>query len=316
MPLQRLLITGGSGFLGRLLTARLAGQFEVHSLHRSGLGFQANSHQLDLRDDHAVRRMLSELRPEIVIHTAALSDIAAAETKPIDAIETNINVASRVADAACRSGASLVIALSSVKAALPQNTYGLSKALMERCLFRLALDSPRTRILSLRLPNILDSPRSFFGDWMKMLEEHGKIVTKGYEMKRFACTADGAADQIETLILSRDFPPSGTLMPLTRAIRIKEAMLAFTKAHKCDFERRDSQFDTSREEAAIGLHEAPWTEKIQVHGRILFHSTPGVEKASPIAAQVDTTGAEFYSPQDCDEMVARLGPASRVRIGE
>jgi nucleoside-diphosphate-sugar epimerase len=315
VPLQKLLITGGSGFLGRLLRARLAGQFEVHSIHRSGPGSQGNSHQLDLRDDDAVRCLILELRPDVVVHAAALSGPAAAETNPRDSIETNIIAASRVAEASCLSGASQVIALSSVKAALPQNTYGLSKALMERCLFRLALERPLTRILGLRLPNILDSPRSFLGDWKRMLETQGTIVTRGYEMSRFACKGDEAVDQIAWLIRARDLLPSGTVIPVNRAIRIKDALFAFTRAHKCDFERSDSRFDTSTEEAAVGLHEAPWTEKIELQGRVLFHSTPGREKASPLVAQVDTTSAEFYSPQDCEETVARLA-ATQAGNGE
>jgi dTDP-4-dehydrorhamnose reductase len=65
---MRLLITGGSGFLGSCVTKAARGEhgtFATYFSHRLAGGIP-----LDVRDDGAVRRLFAEVRPEAVIHTA------------------------------------------------------------------------------------------------------------------------------------------------------------------------------------------------------------------------------------------------------
>ena len=68
------LITGGSGFLGRRAAAYL-----------KSLGFRilTPSHgELDITDREAVLAWFRENRPEAVIHTAAVSDTGLCQQKP------------------------------------------------------------------------------------------------------------------------------------------------------------------------------------------------------------------------------------------
>ncbi len=307
MGSTRVLVTGGSGFLGSLLSRVLGDSFEVHSLQRTPAPGQENVHLADLRDALAVEALIAKVRPEIVVHTAAQSDVRSAEEDPRGAIEINIHAAMRLAEACCRNGCAQVIALSSAKAAHPQNTYGLSKALMERCLLKLA-HLPGCRVISLRLPNLLDSPRSFLADWRRMLAEGGRVVTTGYEMERFACTGSDAARHVGALIAARDSVESGTVAPVSKAVRIKDALLAFTGTHKCAFERRDSGLETATRDIMIAEHEAPWTNRIETGQVPFFHMTPGLRKPGHIDAQVDTGSAEFYS-------VAELRDLARAAQG-
>ena len=62
---QRVLVTGGSGFLGRHLVAALRrhGCAEVAAPRRA---------QYDLTREPDVRRMYADLRPQVVIHLAAV----------------------------------------------------------------------------------------------------------------------------------------------------------------------------------------------------------------------------------------------------
>lgn len=98
---MKLLVTGGSGFLGR----RVVAYFET-------LGWQvlAPGHgQLDITDAYALRAWFRENRPHAVIHTAAVSDTGACQQKP-EWSET-INVTGTLNLAACcrEVGAKLVI---------------------------------------------------------------------------------------------------------------------------------------------------------------------------------------------------------------
>jgi nucleoside-diphosphate-sugar epimerase len=76
---QRVLITGGGGFVGAgLARALLAGGREVHLILRpgsnpwrlAGLDGRARVHRADLRHARAVRRAVAAARPEVVYHLA------------------------------------------------------------------------------------------------------------------------------------------------------------------------------------------------------------------------------------------------------
>ena len=58
-------VTGGSGFLGRFVVAELAARGATNV-------FVPRSREYDLRDREAIRRMLNDAHPEVVIHLAAV----------------------------------------------------------------------------------------------------------------------------------------------------------------------------------------------------------------------------------------------------
>lgn len=98
---MKLLVTGGSGFLGR----RTAAYFE-------GLGYQVltPSHgQMDITDAANVREWFRENRPEAVIHTAAISDTGLCQQKPEWSEAINVDGCIHLAKACAEFGAKLVI---------------------------------------------------------------------------------------------------------------------------------------------------------------------------------------------------------------
>ncbi|MBK1658637.1 NAD-dependent epimerase/dehydratase family protein [Paracraurococcus ruber] len=70
MP-ERLLLTGASGFVGRQLAAPLAARgFEVHAVARRPGDGAARWHAADLLDEAAMRALLREVRPAVLVHAA------------------------------------------------------------------------------------------------------------------------------------------------------------------------------------------------------------------------------------------------------
>ena len=94
---MRILITGGTGQLARELVRALDGN-DLFPLGRP---------ELDIEDPGATQRILG-IRPQVVIHAAALTDVDACERDPERAHRVNVVGTRHVAEAAGRLGAKLV----------------------------------------------------------------------------------------------------------------------------------------------------------------------------------------------------------------
>ncbi|MFO0982105.1 MAG: dTDP-4-dehydrorhamnose reductase [Planctomycetota bacterium] len=91
--MRKILITGGAGMLGHELKRAAPADAEIHALDRS---------QLDVTDHLAVKTVLRRLRPDQVIHAAAMTDVDACEHDRDRAFRVNgigtQNVAAAAAD--------------------------------------------------------------------------------------------------------------------------------------------------------------------------------------------------------------------------
>ena len=95
---MRILVTGSKGQLGRELTRVLAVSHEVGG---------TDLPELDIRDAAAVARLVGEMRPEVVIHAAALTDTRRCEEEPELAHQVNAVGTENVALACREVGAAL-----------------------------------------------------------------------------------------------------------------------------------------------------------------------------------------------------------------
>ena len=97
---MKVLVTGGSGFLGRRTAAYLR-----------SLGWQVMtpSHgEVDITREHEIRAWFYENRPEAVIHTAAISDTGRCQREPAWSEEINVGGAVKLAGACAEMGAKLL----------------------------------------------------------------------------------------------------------------------------------------------------------------------------------------------------------------
>jgi dTDP-4-dehydrorhamnose reductase len=142
MRQRTLLITGGSGYLGRHLTARAVEGFEVFTTYSSHAGQikAGRPLSLDLADREAVLRLISDLSPQAIIHTAAINPGRGSD----EAMRrVNLDGSRYVAEAATAIGARLVHVSTDVvhdgrhapyaddARPTPINEYGRSKAAAE-----------------------------------------------------------------------------------------------------------------------------------------------------------------------------------------
>ena len=149
----------------------------------------------DVRDGARLVRAMEGV--DIVIHTAALKQVPAAEYNPFECIKTNIMGAQNIIDACFSSEVSQVIALSTDKAAAPINLYGATKLCSDK-LFVAANNMKGKRDLKLsvvRYGNVMGSRGSVIPFFLK---ERGKGVLPitDERMTRFNITLDAGVELV------------------------------------------------------------------------------------------------------------------------
>jgi FlaA1/EpsC-like NDP-sugar epimerase len=134
------LVTGGTGFLGRELGVRLKDRYRVVLAARNNAENQHAARAtgcevapLDVTNIESVRDVFAEFPPSIVIHAAATKYVNLSEQFPNECIDVNVIGSQDVARVAAERAVDVVVGVSTDKAAPPcRSTYVLSKAMMER----------------------------------------------------------------------------------------------------------------------------------------------------------------------------------------
>lgn len=96
---MKVLLTGGTGLLGRECLKVLSGTHEVWAPSRV---------QLDITDQVQVEEAVSAFRPEVILNCAAFSQVDLCETEREAAFRANVNGPRNLARAAARRGSLLV----------------------------------------------------------------------------------------------------------------------------------------------------------------------------------------------------------------
>ena len=235
---KKILITGGTGSLGRALTKRLLVEevdviiiFSRNENKQVIMQSEFNDDRLkfligDVRDLPRLQRALEGV--DIVFHAAALKHVAIVEHNPLEAINTNVIGSMNLLEASISENVDTVVAVGTDKAVSPLNTYGVTKLLMEK-LFTTAsnyLDTDRhkTKFISLRYGNVLGSSGSVIPKFIQQIKSKQKITITDPEMTRFNISMDEALDFIIDSAISGK--GSEVFIPKLRAYKIDDVKTA------------------------------------------------------------------------------------------
>lgn len=237
-PRAGVLITGGSGFLGRALVERmLADGCERICLYSRNEYSQARM-RADFDSDTRLRWFIGDVRDrdrltramasvESVIHAAALKRIEVGTYNPDEMVKTNVYGSMNVVDAARAAGVEKVLLVSSDKAYGPISPYGQTKALAES-LFLTANDpqyGPRFAVV--RYGNVAGSTGSVIPTWRAA---RGVVTLTDPGCTRFWMKREEAARLvIDTLASMRGGEVAIPDLPAFRLGDLAEAMELKTK---------------------------------------------------------------------------------------
>ncbi len=266
--MKTVLITGGTGFLGRNLAPALKDKYKVvlsgrnngqNRLVEETIGCPVIP--MDVVNIEAVRDTFAEVRPHIVIHAAATKFVDLSERQPMECIDVNVIGSQNIARVAIEKGVETVLGISTDKAAPPVgNTYGLSKALMER-IFCAMNGKTDTKFACVRYGNVAWSTGSVFTIWKRMHDETNVIKTTGPEMRRFFFTADDAVNLVLTALENIDTIQGQILSRYMKSAQIEDLLETWTRAKGGSWERIASRPGDLEDEFLIGETELPYASE-------------------------------------------------------
>jgi FlaA1/EpsC-like NDP-sugar epimerase len=202
---KTILITGGTGSLGKALIKRLKQYNCTIIVYSRDEGKQAlefgNDPSIirvigDIRDFDKLNVTLQRYKPDYIIHTAALKRIDDMEFYPDECVKTNINGSENVARAALENNIQKCILVSTDKACQPVNVYGSSKFIAERIFTNYDYYSKSTVFASVRYGNVIASRGSFIPLWIDMINNDQTLRVTSEDMTRFLFTLDDAVDTV------------------------------------------------------------------------------------------------------------------------
>lgn len=204
MKNKTILITGGTGSLGKALIKRLLNDNNIIVYSRDegkqALSFGHNPNIIrvigDIRDYDKLNVTLQRHKPDYIIHTAALKRIDDMEFYPDECVKTNINGSENVAKAALNNNIKKCILVSTDKACQPVNVYGSSKFIAERIFTNYDYNSNSTIFASVRYGNVIASRGSFVPLFMDWIRDNQTIKVTSEEMTRFLFTLEDAVDAV------------------------------------------------------------------------------------------------------------------------
>jgi UDP-glucose 4-epimerase len=240
-----ILVTGGTGSLGKVLVRRILGnewgrprfvrvlsrdEGKQHKMRiafsklaqseeEGGLVYRAIAGSDgplqfvigDVRDKDTLVRALRGVA--VVFNAAALKQVPSCEYFPWEAVRTNVGGANALVQAVIESfpRPRAVIGISTDKACKPVNVMGMTKAIQERIWQKANLDCPEVRFVAVRYGNVLASRGSVIPLFLHQIAKGGPVTVTSKEMTRFFLTLDRAVDTV--MFALEKGMPGDTIIP-------------------------------------------------------------------------------------------------------
>lgn len=244
---KRILVTGGTGSLGKVLIQRLLNgeqgkpkkiivfsrdEAKQHEMRMEYKHISVATDEIiyrnfkellefrigDVRDFHSISSALYDA--DIVFNAAALKQVPTCEYFPYEAVETNIHGAENIVRAVQLYNLPIetVVCISTDKACKPINVMGMSKAIQERIFIQANIRCPKTRFVCVRYGNVLASRGSVIPLFHEQIRIGGPITITSKDMTRFLLSLENAVDIIFDAVKAAK--PGETFVPEAPSAKI------------------------------------------------------------------------------------------------
>jgi FlaA1/EpsC-like NDP-sugar epimerase len=208
---SRVLVTGGGGSIGSELCRQIAlfapaeltifeqCEFNLYRIERD---LRSRWPELPLRavlgdvtDHAAVSHLVREASPDIIFHAAAYKHVPLLEGQVRQAVRNNVLGTRLMAEAAQEFGVREFVLISTDKAVRPTNVMGATKRAAEKLVQGMNGQS-RTRFITVRFGNVLDSAGSVVPLFRDQIRQGGPVTVTHPDVTRYFMTIPEACQLI------------------------------------------------------------------------------------------------------------------------
>lgn len=307
---KTVLITGGTGFLGRNLAPALTDAFRVVL---SGRNNKQNLHvqqvtgcevvPMDVASIESVRDAFVSVRPDVVIHAAATKFVDLAEKQPMECVDVNVLGSQNIARVSAEKGVEIAIGISTDKAAPPiRNIYGLSKGMMER-IFCAMDEKAETAFACVRYGNVAWSTGSVLPIWKKMHETDGIIRSTGPEMRRFFFSVDEAVKLVSTSLENISTIRGKVLSRYMKAAQVQDLLDIWIAEKGGSWERMAGRPGERIDEYLIGDIELPYTREVEYDGIPHYVIAFNEKSEHPLDVGLSSANTERLSAEEMSRLI-------------
>jgi UDP-N-acetylglucosamine 4,6-dehydratase/5-epimerase len=307
---KTVLITGGTGFLGRELGLVLKNDYRVVLGARNNKqNFKSKNWTgcevapLDVASIESVRDVVGEFKPSIIIHAAATKFVDLSEKFPLECVDVNVVGSQNVARVAIDKGVDSVIGISTDKASPPvRNTYGLSKALMER-MFCSLNGKGVTKFSCVRYGNVAWSTGSVLPIWRKMHADTKVIGTTGPEMRRFFFTVSEAVQLVKTAMDNIDTVQGKVLSREMKSAQIEDFLKVWVKLDGGRYEKIEGRPGERDDEYLFGEQELPYTTEVNFNHIRHFLISFNEKSKNPVREVLSSANATRLTEDEIKSLI-------------
>ena len=201
---MKVLITGGTGTVGKALISQNDNEYISISRNEENISKlkreypEVKCYVGNIEDESLLLRVFKEVKPDVVVHAAAMKHIDLMETNPIAGCNVNVMGSLNVVHASLINDVPITIGVSTDKACMAESVYGASKYLMERVFMNTNTDENRFALT--RFANVAHSAGSVLPFWLKLKEEGKSLKLTDPDMNRLIFTKEDAASLINRTI--------------------------------------------------------------------------------------------------------------------
>lgn len=228
------LVTGGAGFLGQELIARLeaAGCTNIVTMSRNEGKLVALKEKFpfvkiipgDLSDPYCAEKAVQGV--DAIFHLAAFKHVGLAEQNVRECVLGNVTGTSNILELTRKYPIDFILGISTDKAAQVSGVYGATKLLHERLFSDYEKINPTTKYRTVRYGNVLYSTGSVLCKWKDRLQNDEELIITDPDATRFYWTVDQAIDLIfDCLDQAQDSKPYVPEMKSMSVGDLLEAMI-------------------------------------------------------------------------------------------